>query len=97
MQSLDIDQKESTPLAKLTRQCIWINTAFPSLGKRFFSPPFSFLHAADCNPGKSADLGSSFQKHLIKVHHAVSIVKPPGISLWIRGGGGGGGKLASIV
>lgn len=88
MQSLDIDQKESTPLAKLTRQCIWINTAFPSLGKRFFSPPFSFLLAADCNPGKSADLGSSFQKHLIKVHHAVSIVKPPGISLWIRGGGG---------
>lgn len=86
MQSLDIDQKESTPLAKLTRQCIWINTAFPSLGKRFFSPPFFFLHAADCNPGKSADLGSSFQKHLIRVHHAVSVVKPPGISLWIRMG-----------
>lgn len=38
MQSLDIDHKESTPLAKLTRQCIWINTAFPSLGKRFPFP-----------------------------------------------------------
>ena len=87
MQSLDIDQKESTPLAKLTRQCIWINTAFLSLGKRTFFSPF-FLHATACNPSKSADLDSSFKKHLIKVHYDVSIVKPPGISLWIRWVGG---------
>lgn len=87
MQSLDIDHKESTPLAKLTRQCIWINTAFVSLGKVFFF--LFFLHAAACNPSKNADLDSSFQKHLIKVHHGVSIVKPPGISLLIKGGKAG--------
>lgn len=31
MQSLDIDHQQSTPLAKLMRQCIWINSAFLQL------------------------------------------------------------------
>lgn len=68
----------------------------PHLAKVSF-PLFFFHHAADCNPGKSADLGSSFQKPLIKVHHAVSIVKPPGISLWIRGDWGRGGALLNCL
>lgn len=42
-------------------------------------PPF-FSPAEDA---KSADVCSSFQKQLIRVHHAVSIVKPAGISLQI--------------
>lgn len=62
---------------------------FPLTWQKYLFPPFFFHRAADCNAGKTADLGSSFQKPLIKVHHAVSIVKPPRISLWIRGGCGG--------
>lgn len=92
MQSPDIDHQESTPLAKLTRQCIWIDTAFPSLGKRFLFPPSSFPTPWPVTQAKVLILARPFRKHHIKVHHAVSIVKMPGISLWIRGG-----KLASIV
>lgn len=58
--------------------------SFPCHLAKDSTPFFHLIRTPRCNPGKSVDLGSSFQKHLIKVHRAPPIVKPPGISLWIR-------------
>lgn len=69
MQSLGIDQEESTPPAKLTRQCMRINTISPPLGKSadfFLSPPPSphpHPHPLRlfCNMNKTPDLVSLFK------------------------------------
>lgn len=58
--------------------------SFPCHLAKDSTPFFHLIGTPRCNPGKSADLSSSFQEHLIKVHRTPPIVKPPGISLWIR-------------
>lgn len=71
------------------------------LANDFFSSLLFFVlrAAAGGNPSESADLGSSFQKHLIKVHHAVSIVKQESQEshYGLGGGWGGWGERSSIV
>lgn len=52
----------------------------PSTAEEFFPPPPSpprpfLLVATAVIRAESADLGSSFQKHLIKVHRVLSIAK----------------------
>lgn len=60
MQPPGIDHQQSTPLAKLTRQCRWINSAFLQPTHPGFL--FFFLSAAVCNVSKSAEFSSSFFK-----------------------------------